>query len=67
MIGEFRIRRIGDRKAASLIARPCRLSCVWIETGNPRRPLASVWIDEAMRSFSDPEGSTDHEPWPLCA
>lgn len=33
-------------------AAPVRaLSRVWIETGNPRQPLASVWIDAEMRAF----------------
>lgn len=28
------------------------LSAAWIATGNPRRPLACVWIDRALRSFA---------------
>jgi hypothetical protein len=27
------------------------LYCVWIETGNPARPLDCVWIDPELRSF----------------
>ena len=27
------------------------LYCVWIKTGNPRRPLQCLWIDLEMRSF----------------
>ena len=37
------------------------LSSVWIETGNPRQPLACVWIDQDLRSFSgadEDRGST---------
>lgn len=32
-----------------------RLSCVWIETGNPRNPLACIWIDAAMTAFRPKE------------
>lgn len=28
------------------------LSAAWIATGNPRRPLACVWIDREMRTFA---------------
>lgn len=31
------------------------LSCVWIETANPRQPLAAVWIDEQMSAFAEEE------------
>jgi hypothetical protein len=31
------------------------LYCVWIETGNPARPLDCVWIDPELRSFVDVE------------
>jgi hypothetical protein len=27
------------------------LYCIWIETGNPRRPLECLWIDLEIRSF----------------
>jgi hypothetical protein len=27
------------------------LYCIWIKTGNPRRPLECLWIDLEMRSF----------------
>jgi len=27
------------------------LYCVWIETGNPRCPLACVWIDPEFRNI----------------
>lgn len=43
------------------------LSRVWIETGNPRQPLASVWIDNAVRVAApgaDREPRT--EPVPAC-
>jgi hypothetical protein len=66
MIRKFH-RSLRGRGPVSGIARPCRLSCVWIETGNPRQPLASVWIDEAMRAFTGVEEAADHDPWPLCA
>ena len=31
------------------------LNCVWIETGNPRQPLACVWIDREVRIAHDSE------------
>jgi hypothetical protein len=31
------------------------LYCVWIETGNPARPLDRVWIDPELRSFVNVE------------
>jgi len=31
------------------------LYCVWIETGNPARPLDRVWIDPEFRSFVEVE------------
>jgi hypothetical protein len=37
------------------------LSCVWIETGNPRQPLACVWIDDAMRIVT-PCGNRELRP-----
>jgi hypothetical protein len=30
------------------------LYCVWINTGNPSRPLTGVWIDPQLRSFQFP-------------
>jgi hypothetical protein len=31
---------------------PCQgLYCVWIATGNPRQPLACIWIDPQMRTY----------------
>jgi hypothetical protein len=27
------------------------LYCVWVATGDPRRPLACIWIDPQMRSY----------------
>lgn len=40
------------------------LSCVWIETGNPRNPLACVWIDPLISTFraSEPVASSGREP-----
>jgi len=25
------------------------LSCTWVETGNPKQPLACVWLDRRLR------------------
>jgi hypothetical protein len=34
------------------------LYCVWIETGNPARPLDRIWIDPELRSFVEAETAT---------
>jgi hypothetical protein len=41
------------------------LNCVWIETGNPRQPLARVWIDREVRIAHDDE-DRQHEGDSLC-
>jgi hypothetical protein len=39
-----------------------RLSRVWIKTGDPKRPLKSVWINDAkLRSFANEVGAADRE------
>lgn len=43
-----------------------RLSCVWIETGNPVHPLACVWIDADLRIVANREDSQSLES-SLCA
>jgi hypothetical protein len=35
------------------------LSCVWIATGNPRRPLECVWIDSDVRAALGATGTED--------
>jgi len=41
---------------------PQPLYCVWIKTGNPRRPLECVWIDPQLRSFQSPDTAETTEP-----
>lgn len=46
------------------------ISCVWIETGNPKQPLACFWIDEklsVLKPVQDAGVKTDGEGKPLCA
>jgi hypothetical protein len=46
------------------------ISCVWIETGNPKRPLACVWIDEKvsfLKASREATTNTDAEGIHLCA
>jgi hypothetical protein len=43
-----------------------RLSCVWIETGNPLQPLACVWIDDDLRIAANREDNESQES-SLCA
>jgi len=44
-------------------AAPVRaLSCVWIETNNPRQPLACLWIDTEMRAFAASEHGQESQP-----
>jgi hypothetical protein len=47
-------------------ARRSTLSCVWIETGNPARPLACTWISPVQRMLGDCE-ERENEPYRLCA
>lgn len=42
------------------------LHCVWIETGNPKQPLACVWIDREVRIALDQEESQSTD-CALCA
>ena len=49
-----------------------RLTCTWVPTGNPRTPLACVWIDTAGTSArtSSPEAVSSNANsgrLPLCA
>lgn len=39
----------GEDGSTGCKARTGALSCVWIETGNPKQRLARVWIDREMR------------------
>ena len=48
------------------LAERTALSCVWIETGNPARPLACVWVDRDLRMVADHE-CPKPELHPLCA
>jgi hypothetical protein len=32
------------------LQRPIRLICFWVRTGNPRNPLACVWVDSNARN-----------------
>lgn len=43
------------------------LSCVWIETGNPKQPLACVWIDRDLRIVQDHEDSQREGHSACCA
>ncbi|HLJ76132.1 MAG TPA: hypothetical protein VKT75_01900 [Acidobacteriaceae bacterium] len=43
------------------------LSCVWIETGNPKQPLARVWIDREVRIALESEMAEPVSDLPLCA
>lgn len=42
------------------------LSRVWVQTGNPRQPLAQVWIAPENRLVSR-DSETQQEPQPCCA
>ena len=46
-----------------------RLTCVWVPTGNPRMPLACVWLETTARDNSKAASSSNDESWgiPLCA
>jgi hypothetical protein len=42
------------------------LSCVWIETGDPKQPLACIWIDERLRLLDEHNQSYSGEKASLC-
>ncbi len=42
------------------------LSCVWIETGNPKQPLACVWIDRELR-IAQAHENNQSQAHALCA
>lgn len=42
------------------------LSWVWIEGGNPRQPLARIWVDREMR-IAQHEAGTQEQTQPCCA
>ena len=44
-----------------------RLSCVWVETGNPARPLACKWISGSAAPARKAAGAAEPQPRPLCA
>ncbi len=68
MIREFPVQMArADRGSTSAKIRANRLSCVWIETGNVRQPLAAVWIDGDMHALADLSDDAQSEPWTLCA
>jgi hypothetical protein len=48
---------------------PARLTCVWVPTGNPRKPLACVWVDPNAHAASKEASSsnTNSGRLPLCA
>jgi hypothetical protein len=45
-----------------------RLSCVWVETPDPARPLACKWIDgSAAAPAPSAAVAAEPQPQPLCA
>jgi hypothetical protein len=54
---------VGNDRATEFAVRPTALSCVWIETGNLRQPLARIWIDRDMRmAEAGSENATEIDP-----
>jgi hypothetical protein len=47
-----------EQASSRILARRAPLSCAWTKTGNPRQPLACVWIDHDLRIFTDSDQST---------
>ena len=46
-----------------------RLTCAWVPTGNPRNPLACIWVETSARKSSKEVSSSNDESGrlPLCA
>jgi hypothetical protein len=51
------------------LQRPIRLTCFWVHTGNPRNPLACVWVDSNARNNCKEASSSNNESggMQLCA
>jgi hypothetical protein len=41
--------------------RAVRLTCSWVRTGNPRNPLACVWVDSNARNNGKEASSSNDE------
>jgi len=42
-----------------LVCKTVRLSCTWLPTGDPRRPLTCVWAETNTPQALDTASSTD--------
>ncbi len=51
------------------LQKAARLTCSWVRTGDPQRPLACVWADAKVRTSSKAASSPKDESgrMPLCA
>ena len=43
------------------LQRPIRLTCFWVRTGNPRNPLACVWVDTNVCSNPKEASSSNNK------
>lgn len=44
-----------------ILQMPGRLTCAWVPTGNPRNPLACVWVETNARKNSKEASFTNDE------
>jgi hypothetical protein len=51
------------------LQKPLRLTCSWVRTGNPRNPLACVWVKASARNNGKVASSANDESgrMALCA
>lgn len=52
----------------SFPVRVARLKCIWLETGNPARPLACRWVANPQakhEAAAEPETAQEVARWPL--
>ena len=43
------------------LQKPFRLTCFWVRTGNPRNPLACVWVETNARNKDKVASSSNDE------
>lgn len=63
------VQQVTPRAVSPQALRRGKLSRVWIESGNSKKPLVAVWIDEAMRAPepASPSDAIDRGASLLCA
>jgi hypothetical protein len=43
------------------LPKPGRMTCAWVPTGNPKMPLACVWVETSARKNAKEASSSNDE------